>query len=595
MKFFQTSFYGVPSIAFIVLAASGCKSSQSGFSTQPATGQVQIQQGGSYRVYAGSNPVSTSPGSTGGTSDPVTSSSPTPSPTPSSSTGGTSDPVTTSPGSSGGTSDPVTTSPGSTGGSSDPVTSPSPSPSPSGSTGGSSDPVSGKPGSTGGSSDPVSGKPGSTGGSSDPVTTPSPRPSRSPSGSTGGSSDPVSGKPGSTGGSSDPVSGNPGSTGGSSDPVSGNPGSTSGSSDPVSSGSTGGGTDVVTCPSGTPPTITIVPSPVCGPAITTNQAILSSTPQISAVLYQSSNFAGNSATVVQAWDTSASTSTLQGELTANKPFQLSLNQPLASGKYTVVMYDASKVKAPYTYNWSNGSTAVAPIMDSIAHNLNYTSYVSVNGSNGACASITLPVIVGVNGDSVCQNAGTIDPLTVNLGNSPIVLTSQANGVSMDLDGNGTMEQISWFSNPASSAFMVNVSNGMPSNGAIGPQQLFGNYTVGPDNLVAPNGYDALAKYDSNGDGVIDSKDPIWSNLRLWKDLNHNGVIDSGELITLSQAGITSIELPQTVGANHIVKEKCKTDQYGNVSCQGRNAYVNMNSGSSSSRQPLVDISFKPLQ
>jgi hypothetical protein len=45
------------------------------------------------------------------------------------------------------------------------------------------------------------------------------------------------------------------------------------------------------------------------------------------------------------------------------------------------------------------------------------------------------------------------------------------------------------------------------------------------------GFAALAAYDSIGDGVIDANDPIYSQLRLWVDGNHDGAVEAGELAT----------------------------------------------------------------
>ena len=76
-----------------------------------------------------------------------------------------------------------------------------------------------------------------------------------------------------------------------------------------------------------------------------------------------------------------------------------------------------------------------------------------------------------------------------------------------------------------------------------------------------NSFADLAAFDrpdhgGNGDGAIDAADAVLVNLRIWVDLNHDGVSQPGELLTLPQAGIASIEL----GAQPIGRR----DRYGNV-------------------------------
>ncbi|MFG1492035.1 hypothetical protein [Halobacteriovorax sp. ZH4_bin.1] len=77
-------------------------------------------------------------------------------------------------------------------------------------------------------------------------------------------------------------------------------------------------------------------------------------------------------------------------------------------------------------------------------------------------------------------------------------------------------------------------------------ELFGNQNT------YENGFRALAKYDSNNDGIIDANDEIYSNLILWNDLNGNGVSESSELTSLLKRGVTSISLDYKKG--HIAFE-----------------------------------------
>jgi len=59
----------------------------------------------------------------------------------------------------------------------------------------------------------------------------------------------------------------------------------------------------------------------------------------------------------------------------------------------------------------------------------------------------------------------------------------------------------------------------------------------------------------NGDGVIDQRDSVFSQLRVWVDRNHNGFSEPGELLTMQQAGVQSISRHWEVAS--------WTDAYGN--------------------------------
>ncbi len=58
-----------------------------------------------------------------------------------------------------------------------------------------------------------------------------------------------------------------------------------------------------------------------------------------------------------------------------------------------------------------------------------------------------------------------------------------------------------------------------------------------DGTKAKNGFEALAQYDLNDDGVIDENDAIFDKLMVWVDANGDGVSDKGELKTLKELGV----------------------------------------------------------
>jgi hypothetical protein len=68
----------------------------------------------------------------------------------------------------------------------------------------------------------------------------------------------------------------------------------------------------------------------------------------------------------------------------------------------------------------------------------------------------------------------------------------------------------------------------------------------PNGTLAPNGFAALAALDSNGDGVIDASDPAFAELKLWRDTSQDGKTGTGELISLADAGIVSLNLVHTL-------------------------------------------------
>ncbi len=130
------------------------------------------------------------------------------------------------------------------------------------------------------------------------------------------------------------------------------------------------------------------------------------------------------------------------------------------------------------------------------------------------------------------------PLVLDLDGSGLSFGTPENGVMFDLLGGGVKVHTAW---PTTNnvAFLALDRN---HDGSIEAAELFGTAT---ENGSYEDGFEALRALDANGDLRIDRRDPVFAELVLWVDRNHDGASTKSELGSLDANGIESLDLAAT--------------------------------------------------
>jgi len=136
-----------------------------------------------------------------------------------------------------------------------------------------------------------------------------------------------------------------------------------------------------------------------------------------------------------------------------------------------------------------------------------------------------------------------DPLALDLDGDGLetVGVNGANSVYFDQDGDGIKNATGWVKGDDGFLVLDRNGNGLIDDGS----ELFGENTTLGSGAQAAEGFAALSDQDSNQDGVIDASDANFGALRVWRDLNQDGVSQTHELFTLNAAGVQSVNLAST--------------------------------------------------
>lgn len=152
------------------------------------------------------------------------------------------------------------------------------------------------------------------------------------------------------------------------------------------------------------------------------------------------------------------------------------------------------------------------------------------------------------------DGATISPLVLDLDGTGINLTA------LDSD-----DSVYWRFDPSSNfaqaSAWIDQGTGLLAldtnlNGIIDDQsELFGGGTE--------DGFNALAVYDSNADGVINAADAVWNDLLVWEDIDGDAFSSINELFSMDDLNISEISLGYTlvnyeISGNQITHESTYT-------------------------------------
>lgn len=148
--------------------------------------------------------------------------------------------------------------------------------------------------------------------------------------------------------------------------------------------------------------------------------------------------------------------------------------------------------------------------------------------------------------NLSQQTFRSDPLTLDLDGDGLETSapSTTNPIMFDHSGNGIKTSSGWVQ--PDDGFLVLDRNG---NGVIDSgRELFGDATPLTQGGTAKDGFAALADQDTNHDGLVNQQDIHWAQLRVWRDLNQDGISQAGELFSMADLGIAGFNVLKTANS-----------------------------------------------
>ncbi|MBP6277566.1 MAG: hypothetical protein KA393_09190, partial [Limnohabitans sp.] len=202
---------------------------------------------------------------------------------------------------------------------------------------------------------------------------------------------------------------------------------------------------------------------------------------------------------------------------------------------------------------SGGYTFVLPTqaeLVALSNTIPTTGWYNNRYWSSTLVSANTHVAVGIAGDWT-YNVADSSPEMLVLQVLPVVIDLNRDGVlsygqvTMDVNGDGHLDTTKWAGAQDGVLVWDKYADGLVHDNS---QYAFAQYATTYANGLdaqgkAPTDLSGLAEaFDSNHDGMFDAQDAKFAEFNVWQDANQNGVSDAGEVRSLADWGISSINL-----------------------------------------------------
>jgi hypothetical protein len=159
-----------------------------------------------------------------------------------------------------------------------------------------------------------------------------------------------------------------------------------------------------------------------------------------------------------------------------------------------------------------------------------------------------------------------DPLTLDLDGDGLetVGINAAAPILFDHDGDSIKTATGWVKSDDGLLVYDRDGNGSIDSG----RELFGDSTALYTGGTAADGFAALAQEDTNLDGLVNAADANFANLRIWRDLNQDGISQTGELFTLASQNIVALKVAKTANNQTLANGNQIADLGGYIKTDG---------------------------